>query len=97
MRKNIVFVERVSFTDVRFVFVNLAQQPPFPFKKKRTWERRFTAGPTAQAFASSSLETILNDILFEQHQIATLNLHLERSYDLLVNLYHSHSRNGKCN
>jgi len=97
MRKNIILVERISLTDVRLILMNFAKQPTFLFKQKRAWERRFTTGATTQALASSPSQTVLDNFFFEKHQIATLNLHLKRSYYLLVNLYHYYSHYGKSN
>jgi hypothetical protein len=95
MRENIFFVEWVSLTDIWLVLVNLAQQLAIFLVKKRAWKGRLTTGSAAKALSSSASEAFFNDLFFEQHQIAALNLHLERCYNLLVNLDHSYSKNAR--
>ncbi len=88
MREHILFTVGINLTDIRLGFVNAAELHAISFVEKRAREGRFAAGTTAKTFATALFQPLFNDVLFQQHQIATLNLHLERSYNFFINFLH---------
>jgi len=77
VREHVVFVERIRLAHFGFGRMDLAEQLAVVLKKERAWKRGLAALTTPEAFATTTLETMVNEVFLQQHQVATLDLHLE--------------------